>query len=653
MKRSISIALILALLGSIVFYPSFAEDLEIIFEDVDTFVSEVDLSDASDIIVESIDETHQETFSEAVEESVSDITDDNSVPGTTESSAQVATGIELNASSICIGVKEKYSDLAVAALPEGSPLPAVSWRSSNKKVAKVSSSGVITGVKKGTATIYAKMADSDVEVKCKVTVKYAPKKVSIKPASLTLSAGMTFQLQASVPSKYASGSYIYSSSKKSVATVDSNGLITALKAGSATITVSTYNGKKAKCKVKVMGKPASVAFPDSVIPLAVGQTASLNACALTRNNEATPSTITYAIDESSPDAGCTTLDEATGTIDGVRRGVAVIRGEAHNGAVGYCEVEVDVAPASVSLNYSSIIIGVTETYVGLLADLTPPKGQKTCAQSVVWSSSDTKVATVDPMSGSVTGLKCGNAVITATVPGGKTATCNLSVLKAPTKNSLSISPSIGALYVGQTGKYNVTLSKGYAGSFTYESSDTEIATIDNSGVVTAISPGNVTITVSTYNGIKKTAKLEVYGESTSASDESSKSCNEEKIQYLLKIALQKQGKPYVYGSFGPNSFDCSGFVYWCYKQINITLKDSAYKQGYDTRYPKLAHADLKPGDLVFFNTVNDSDLSDHSGLYLGNGQFIHASSSAKMVIISNLNSGYYLRNFSWGRRVLN
>ena len=67
---------------------------------------------------------------------------------------------------------------------------------------------------------------------------------------------------------------------------------------------------------------------------------------------------------------------------------------------------------------------------------------------------------------------------------------------------------------------------------------------------------------------------------------------------------------------------------------------------------QLEMSELKRGDLVFFDTVSDDDLSDHAGLYLGGGKFIHASSSAGKVIVSTLASGYYNRVFSWGRRVL-
>ena len=62
-------------------------------------------------------------------------------------------------------------------------------------------------------------------------------------------------------------------------------------------------------------------------------------------------------------------------------------------------------------------------------------------------------------------------------------------------------------------------------------------------------------------------------------------------------------------------------------------------------------SDLKRGDIVCFNTVSDSDLSDHRHLP-GQRQFVHASSSAGKVVVSSLSSGYYKTNFSWGRRVL-
>lgn len=126
-----------------------------------------------------------------------------------------------------------------------------------------------------------------------------------------------------------------------------------------------------------------------------------------------------------------------------------------------------------------------------------------------------------------------------------------------------------------------------------------------------------------------------------------------KLEYVIYCAQEKLGKPYVYGSTGPNSFDCSGLTTYAFKQIGVSLKRSAYSQGYDSGYEKIEGvSSLKRGDLVFFNTISDSDLSDHVGIYLGGGCFIHASSGGHKVVVSNLTTGFYNRVFSWGRRVL-
>ena len=85
----------------------------------------------------------------------------------------------------------------------------------------------------------------------------------------------------------------------------------------------------------------------------------------------------------------------------------------------------------------------------------------------------------------------------------------------------------------------------------------------------------------------------------------------------------------------------------------MTLPRTAQSQGYDDDFRQVSSvSDLQRGDLVFFNTVSDSDQCDHTGIYLGDGWFIHASSGSGRVVVSTLASGYYTRVFSWGRRVL-
>lgn len=130
--------------------------------------------------------------------------------------------------------------------------------------------------------------------------------------------------------------------------------------------------------------------------------------------------------------------------------------------------------------------------------------------------------------------------------------------------------------------------------------------------------------------------------------------NSKKLEYVIYVAQNQLGKKYSTKPSAPKNFDCAGLVYYAFRQAGVKLTASAYSQGYDDTYTKIAStAKLKRGDVVCFNTnATDGDLSDHTGIYIGSGKFIHASSGAGLVIVSDLTSGYYSRTFSWGRRIL-
>lgn len=155
-----------------------------------------------------------------------------------------------------------------------------------------------------------------------------------------------------------------------------------------------------------------------------------------------------------------------------------------------------------------------------------------------------------------------------------------------------------------------------------------------------------------YNGSSSVSGMPAGLESTTSSYNSSMS-NAQKLEHVIYVAQNQLGKKYVFGATGTATFDCSGLTQYCFKQIGVTLKRTAYAEGYNDERPKISGVSgLRRGDLVFFNTVSDGDLCDHTGIYLGSNMFIHASSGAGKVIVSNLSSGYYNRVFSWGRRVL-
>ena len=122
-----------------------------------------------------------------------------------------------------------------------------------------------------------------------------------------------------------------------------------------------------------------------------------------------------------------------------------------------------------------------------------------------------------------------------------------------------------------------------------------------------------------------------------------------KVQAVLNLAYSKQGSPYSWGAEGPNSFDCSGFTYYVFKNaagVNLPRNSSA-QAGYGTTVSK---SNLKPGDLVFFNT-SGSGVS-HVGIYVGGGNMIHSPSSGKTVSIASINSSYYSARFVTAKRVL-
>ena len=168
-------------------------------------------------------------------------------------------------------------------------------------------------------------------------------------------------------------------------------------------------------------------------------------------------------------------------------------------------------------------------------------------------------------------------------------------------------------------------------------------------------PADVVISPTVSDGNQSSNSTTISSSLASKTDYYSSSMSAaQKLEYAIYCGQNQLGKPYVYGTSGTSSFDCSGFSLYCFKQIGVTLKRTAQLQGYDETYTKIESVSgLKRGDLVFFNTVSsDSDMCDHSGIYLGSGWFIHASSGQAKVVVSNLSSGYYNRVFSWGRRVM-
>lgn len=111
---------------------------------------------------------------------------------------------------------------------------------------------------------------------------------------------------------------------------------------------------------------------------------------------------------------------------------------------------------------------------------------------------------------------------------------------------------------------------------------------------------------------------------------------------IVNFAKKYLGARYSYGSSGPKAFDCSGFTMYVMGNFGIRLPHSARSQ---SKYgQRVSREELRPADLVFFSSSRGGSIS-HVGMYVGNGYFIHASSSSRGVRIDSLSEGYYRRHF--------
>lgn len=159
-------------------------------------------------------------------------------------------------------------------------------------------------------------------------------------------------------------------------------------------------------------------------------------------------------------------------------------------------------------------------------------------------------------------------------------------------------------------------------------------------------------------------KVEVTSRSSTSLEESNKENVEQPVETVTKsetVASNPNGEAiiayarnflgyrYVYGTNGPNTFDCSGFVQYVYKHFGYSLSRSSSTQANDG--VAVSKSNLQPGDILIFRDTSNSRIG-HVGLYIGGGEFIHASNSKTGVIISSLSSASYQKRYVGARRIL-
>ena len=350
------------------------------------------------------------------------------------------------------------------------PDKSVTWKSSSTKVATVSSDGVVTGVKAGTATITCTSAATGAKATCKVTVGY----VKLDQTEAILEKTKTLTLTPTVyPSSLTDKSVTWASSDKKVATVSNDGVVTGVKSGTVTITcTSVATGLKTTCKVTV----GFVKLDKTEATLEKYKTLTL-----------TPTVYPSALTDKSVTWKSSNKKVAMvandGTVIGVKSGTATITCTSNaTGLKTTCKVTVGFVKldkTETALEKGSTMTLKATVYPSALED-----------KSVTWKSSNTAIATVTSK-GKVTGVKAGTATITCTsVATGLSTTCTVTV------GYVKLDQTEVTVAKGKTVTLTATVypSKLEDKSVTWKSSNTAIATVTTAGKVKGVKAGVAVIT---------------------------------------------------------------------------------------------------------------------------------------------------------------
>ena len=379
--------------------------------------------------------------------------------------------------------------------PESAANKKVTWKSSNTGVATVSSTGVLKAVAPGTATITCKAADGGgATATCKVTVYQPVTSIALNNYSLDWKIGKTGYFKAFVsPDNATNKKVTWKSGNTGVATVSSDGLLTAVGAGTATITCTAADGSgvTAKCTVKVSPQLVTgIALNNYSLDWKIGKTGYFKAFVSPDN--ATNKKVTWK----SGNTGVATVS-SDGLLTAVGAGTATITCTAADGSgvTAKCTVKVSadtIGSIALSSTASSIYTG-NHAYIKAI---TSPANQ-----TVNYSSSNKSVATVT-QDGVVTGVSAGKAVITVKDPNSSVKN-TYTITVAASSGGVSLSNTTASIPADKT-----FYLKSYTSGTSFSSSDTSVAAVNSRGFVYAKKEGVAIITASA-NGRVKTCAVTV------------------------------------------------------------------------------------------------------------------------------------------------
>ena len=377
---------------------------------------------------------------------------------------------------------------------------AVTWSSSDTKIVSVSSDGMLTGVAPGTAKVTATSGDKSVEAE--ITVVPPVASITLNMTTGTLLTAETVQLTATL--KDASGAELtrtvaWQSDAPAVAIVDANGLVTALTPGTATIT-ATCEGLLANAVITVKARVAAVAVTPAQAEILIGETVKLTATL----TDADGNVLDRPVEWTSNDPNIASVD-ATGLVTGNADGTVTIVATS-GGKIGSATIAVKTPVATVAVAAPADSIEITET---LQFTATARDGAGNVMDvAFTWHSSDEGVATVDA-NGLVTPVAPGTTTISArhsVKSGGKAIIVMIPV------NRIAVTPEGGTINAGTSLRLTAAALDASGTSLnrviSWKSSNSAVAAVDQTGLVTSGEVGSATITASA-GGKEKAVQLTV------------------------------------------------------------------------------------------------------------------------------------------------
>ncbi len=401
-----------------------------------------------------------------------------------------ATSIKLNNTFVKTKVGETV-DLIATVLPNDASIKTINWSSSDEEIATVNSNGRVVTIDAGTVIIEAK-TNNNLVAKCELVVEPSEaKKIEIKNAK-NINVDDSIKLQAIItPSNVTDNTIIWSSSDSSIATVDEDGKVKGINAGLVKITAKTSNNKESNVLIEVKDiNPVSLSISKTNNEIEVGDTKQLSLSFV-------PSNSTYkSVTWSSSDNNIISVDK-NGKVTAKNVGTAKVIVYFNRDKNIKDELIIKVnpkgnVPTNIILNNNNSTIYVDST-INLKATIIPNNASN---KTITWSSSDSKIATVDK-NGKVTAKKSGKVTITAKTSNNLKATSTIKVIKPLISvKKITINNNITSVFVNESVTLSASISPITASNknIIWSSSDSSIATVDSNGKVIGKKAGSVKIT---------------------------------------------------------------------------------------------------------------------------------------------------------------